>query len=271
MAKFKKTLIADLTPLDYNPRKISKKRFKRLQASIREHTKALADWDEKDGFRFAQSVTINKQGLRIVGGHQRVDVMSKLGQDWIHEDDISWVDLTPGSPEEISLCVSLNDEEAAGRWDDDKKAQVLSTIEEERKELFEKLDLSALKQKLKDKIESATDATSEELRKQKERKAQFIDNVSFAVQEILDKHGDTIKNGFMLFTYKNRTHLIVQCNDDTYALTKMVGELLKRENEEVNKFLALAFKLGIEQSGWEDLEPEDDSYTPGEELEEVDA
>lgn len=249
---FTKVMIADIVPVDYNPRKISKKRFKRLQASIKEHTIALADWDEGDGLRFAQSVTINKKGNRIVGGHQRVDAMAKLGQDWIHGDDITWISLDPGGAQERALCLSLNDEEASGRWDDDKKSEVLLAIQEERQELFEKLDLSALTRKLKDKLEKATDDTSEELKEQKQKKAQFIDNVSFAVQEILEKQGDTIEDGYMFFTYKNRTYLVVQCNDEAYAMTKMVAELLKRDKTEINKFLTLAFRLGIEQSGWDE-------------------
>lgn len=266
MPKFKKILIADLSPLDYNPRRISKKRLVRLQSSIREHTKALADWDENDGFRFAQSITVNRNGKRIVGGHQRVDVMSKLGQDWIHEDDITWVELTPDSAAERALCVSLNDEEAAGRWDDGKKAEILESIAEERQELYDSLDLGALSRKLKERLAQATDATSESLKEHKKKKAEFVDNLGFVVQEILDKYGDTVPNGFMVFTYKNRTHLVVQCDDETYALSKMVGELLKRDNEEVNKFLSLAFKLGIEKSGWDEVEAEGTEYTPGEPL-----
>jgi len=259
---FKKVSLSDLVPLDYNPRKISKKRFKRLQASIREHTKALESWDESDGFRFAGTVTVNRNGSRIVGGHQRLEALAAMGQDWVHPKDITWVELEPGGAQEKSLCISLNDEEASGRWVEEKRSTVLGEIQEEMDVLYKKLDFSALTKKLKEGLEEVSDDASEAVREAKEKKVQFIDNVGFVVQEILDKHGDTIENGFMLFTYKNRTHLIVQCDDDTYALTKMVGELLKRDNAEVNKFLALAFRLGIEQSGWENTEPE--GYTPGE-------
>jgi len=259
---FKKVSLSELVQLDYNPRKISKKRFQRLRASVREHTKALENWNEADGFRFAGTVTINRNGNRIVGGQRRLEALSSLGQDWVHPEDITWVELEPGSAQEKALCISLNDDEASGRWDEEKRNTLLREIQEETDELYAKLDFSALTKKLKEELEDVSDEASAAVKEAKERKVQFIDNVGFVVQEILDKHGDTIENGFMLFTYKNRTHLIVQCDDDTYALTKMVGELLKRDNVEVNKFLTLAFQLGIAHSGWADAEPE--GYTPDE-------
>jgi len=254
--------VQTLSSLDYNPRKISKKRFQRLQASIKEHTSALEAWDPEDGLRFAETVTVNRNGNRIVGGHRRIEALVAMGQDWIHADDITWISLPPDSSEEKALCLSLNDEEASGRWDEDKKNELLQTIQKDTDELYERLSLSVLKKKLKDSVEDAPEELDGALQDVKEKKKQFIDNVSFVVQEILEKYGDTVHNGFMLFTYKNRTHLIVQCDDDTYALTKLVGELLKRDNAEVNKFLTLAFRLGIEQSGWEAEEP--DGYLPEE-------
>lgn len=264
MSDFEKVSVQDLTSLDYNPRKISKKRFNRLQASIREHTKALEGWEASDGFRFAETITVNRNGNRIVGGHRRVEALIALGQDWVHPDDITWVALEPGSAEEKALCISLNDEEASGRWDEGKKNEVLKAIQKDTDELFERLSLYALRKDVKETSEDSAEELEESLKETKERKKQFIDNISFAVQEILEKYGDTIHNGFVLFTYKNRTHLIVQCDDDTYALTKMVGELLKRDNAEINKFLTLAFRLGIQQSGWEEFEAEEDGYVPGE-------
>ena len=257
-----KVLISDLIPLEYNPRKISKKRFQRLQSSIKEHTQALEKWDSNDGFRFAGTVTVNRNGNRIVGGHRRIEALFALGQDWVHAEDITWVDLSPDSAEENALCISLNDEEASGRWEEEKRNELLGEIQKKTVDLYNKLDFSVLAKKVKDTLEDTSDEAQEELKAAKEKRAHLIDNVSFVVQEILNKHGDTIKNGFMLFTYKNRTHLIVQCDDDTYALTKMVAELLKRENEEINKFLTLALRLGIEHSSWENTEPA--GYTPGE-------
>jgi len=252
--------VQDLCCLDYNPRKISKKRFNRLQASIKEHTKALDGWDPSKGYRFAETITVNRNGNRIVGGHRRIEALVALGQDWVHSDDITWVKLDPDSAEEKALCISLNDEEASGRWDEDKKNDLLKSIQADTDELYEKLSLYALRKKVKEAAENSSKELEDSLEDARERKKQFVDNTSFVVQEILEKYGDTIKNGFMLFTYKNRTHLIVQCDDDTYALTKMVGELLKRDNAEVNKFLSVAFRLGIENSGWESEEP--DEYLP---------
>lgn len=248
---FKTVSLADLSSVAYNPRKISKKRMERLIASIREHTKALSNWKEKDGFRLASTVTINVQGKRIVGGHQRVSALKKLGQEWIHAEDITWIDLKPDSPEEKALNISLNDDQASGSWDNKKRTEVLGSILENMEDLYKSLDFSSLTKKLKDAGES--DEAKKTLAEAKEKKIQFVDNVSFAVQEILNKYGETVPYGFMLFCFKNRVHLIVQCDEETHRLSSAVAEGLKRENRTINEFLTKAFRLGMEDESWKDL------------------
>ena len=48
------------------------------------------------------------------------------------------------------------------------------------------------------------------------------------------------------------------------VLARGESAVMKRNNEEVNKFLTLAFRLGIENSGWDTEDVSDDSYVPGE-------
>jgi hypothetical protein len=260
---FKKLPICDLSSVSYNPRKIARKRFKRLQSSVQEHTKSLSGWDVKDGFRLAGTITVNVRGNRIVGGCQRVEVLKSLGQDWICDLDITWVDLEPDSPEEKALCISLNDQEASGRWDDGKLKPVLDSIRNELDELYHKLDLSVLDRKIAAGKKGIDGDVDDEMAEIKARRVQFIDNIGFVVQEILDKHGDTIDNGFLVFTYKDRVHLIVNCDDEAYAMTKMVVDLLKRDNKEINGFLTNAFRLGIQSAGWEKDAPRSEDYKPG--------
>jgi hypothetical protein len=262
----KKVRLEDLNPLDYNPRKITKKRFDRLVSSVREHTRALSGWNPKDGYRFAGTITVNKNGNRVVGGHARLDALRKLGQDWIHAEDITWVDLDPDSSEEKALCISLNDDASGGMWDEEKKLSLLQKIREDQEALFDVLDFSALTKKLKSDVERVSDEVDEEKEKVSERKIHLIDNTSFVLQEILSKFGDTADRGFLFFAYKNRLHLIVQCEEDTYEMTKLVAELLKRDNAEMNEFVLNAFRLGIEHSKWdeEDIEAAQQEYIPGE-------
>ncbi len=133
--------LADFTPCEYNPRLITDGQRRRLQASIREHTNTLAGWSAGDGFRMATTITVNRNGRRIVGGTQRVRALESLGQDWIHPDDITWVDVVPGSALEKSLNLSLNNREAQGVFDGAKLSGLLEDIQLETPDLFAGLEL----------------------------------------------------------------------------------------------------------------------------------
>jgi hypothetical protein len=246
-----KVSIDSLKKCDYNPRKISKKRLQRLSASVQNHTKALSGWDPTNGVRLASTVTINKNGNRIIGGHQRIEALLNLGQDWIHEDDITWVELKESSPEEKSLNLSLNNDEAAGRWEKDKLTEILSELKDSSSALFDSLDFSSLSASLKE-ANSSTEA-EDSLKKAKEQELFVKDNLSFVVQEILSKHGETVPQGFLFFAYKNRLHLLVQCDDNTYNLTKMVAETLKRDNTAINEFLSVLFRVGLDKDAYEEV------------------
>jgi hypothetical protein len=121
--------ISDFEPADYNPRKITGEELERLAASIRQHTDALKGWDSSRGFRLASTITVNSRGNRIVGGHQRVKALEQLEQDWVHDEDITWVDLAPGSHAEKALNVALNSHDAAGSFDWEALSAILSEAE----------------------------------------------------------------------------------------------------------------------------------------------
>jgi hypothetical protein len=250
MASYK-VPISDLFPCAYNPRKIKKVRAARLAASIKAHTGSLVGWDIKQGYRLASTVTINKNGKRIIGGHQRVDALKTMGQDWIHESDITWVSVEPDSAEEKALNVSLNDNKAGGVWDDDKLLSVLTDIKDDNESLFEDLSLGELGKSL-DEVGGQA-GTSEEIKAAGETKTLIKDNVSFVVQEILSKHGDTIPQGFIFFMHKDKLHMLVQCDDETYEMTKSVADGLKRDHAQINDFLKTAFSYGVSQEKWSEL------------------
>jgi len=102
----------------YNPRKISPAALDLLATSIREHTRAVAGWDPRDGFRLTATITVNANGNRVIGGHQRIAALRDvLGQSWIHSSDITYVELEPDSPEEKALNLALNARDAQGDFD----------------------------------------------------------------------------------------------------------------------------------------------------------
>ena len=134
-------LLTKLKETNYNPRIITDEELENLKASIVKHTSAVSN---DDGYRLASTITVNKQGNRIIGGHQRVKALKALGQDWIHEDDITWVDIEPDSLKEKALNVSLNNQKSMGKFDDDKLKDVVKDIMEQNKLLFSDLNFGNL-------------------------------------------------------------------------------------------------------------------------------
>ena len=124
----KKLRLAGLAESDYNPRRITPEEMGRLKTLIKEHSAAV-EGREAGSLRLATTITVNRQGLRIVGGHQRVRALGELGQDWIDARDVTWVDLVPGSAKEKALNVALNSQDAAGDWDYEALASVLGDID----------------------------------------------------------------------------------------------------------------------------------------------
>lgn len=102
--------IDTLISAEYNPREITNDNMERLKRSIMEHSTSLSDWDTAEGLRLVSTITVNCNGNRVVGGHQRLLALQGLGQDWIHSGDITWVDLEAGSAREKALNIALNSE-----------------------------------------------------------------------------------------------------------------------------------------------------------------
>ena len=145
-----KVSLSTLNELAYNPRFITDEKFERLKTSIKENTEWFAEEDRLGGFRLAMSVTVNKNGNRIIGGHQRLKALHALGQDWVHADDITWVQMEPASAEEKALNVILNGEHTTGEWDQEKLNDVLEDIRVDNSELFDALEFNDLGAEIED-------------------------------------------------------------------------------------------------------------------------
>ena len=92
-------LVNDLRPADYNPRTITDKARKHLEASI-------------ERFGMVQPIVWNKRTGNIVGGHQRLAVLQKKG---IEKVKVVEVDLDEA--EEIQLNLAMNNPHAQGTFD----------------------------------------------------------------------------------------------------------------------------------------------------------
>jgi DNA modification methylase len=90
--------LVDLEPAPYNPRKISDKAMKGLQASLRR-------------FGLVQPIIWNKRTKRIVGGHQRAHALAGMGKK---DADVLVVDLP--ETEEKALNLTLNNPHISGEF-----------------------------------------------------------------------------------------------------------------------------------------------------------
>ena len=100
-AEVQRMKLSELCPAEYNPRKITKKAFKSLQASIGK-------------FGLLIPIVWNKHTRNIVGGHQRYKHLMETGE---LETDVIVVDMD--DQEEVALNITLNNKELRGQFTED--------------------------------------------------------------------------------------------------------------------------------------------------------
>jgi len=93
--------LEDLTPAEYNPRRISDEAFTGLGNSITR-------------FGILSQIVWNKRSGNIVGGHQRYKHLLEMGET---ETDVVVVDLDDN--EEVALNITLNNKEVRGDYTKD--------------------------------------------------------------------------------------------------------------------------------------------------------
>lgn len=136
--QIEKMNIDDLQEADYNPRVA-------LAPGMPEYEKLKKSLQN---FGFVETPVFNKQTGRLVGGHQRVRVAKDLGYT---EIQVSIVDLT--EEKEKALNVALN--KISGSWDDEKLAELLSSLEDDMIDLtgFDTDELLALMPESEDNVD----------------------------------------------------------------------------------------------------------------------
>ena len=104
--------VKDLLPADYNPRKDLKPgdpEYEKLKRSIEQ-------------FGYVEPVIWNEKTGRVVGGHQRLKVLTDMG---INEVDVVVVDMD--TEKEKALNIALN--KISGEWDTEKLALVIADLQ----------------------------------------------------------------------------------------------------------------------------------------------
>ena len=130
--ELEKIKITDIYPADYNPRKITENQKTKLKNSI-------------DNFGIVEPILINLHNNRIIGGHQRFDVLLDqyiLDNDLYAElnllklnDSYGWVfpdnDKNLDSEDmEKALNLVLNNTKVQGTFDENKLVQVFNELNE---------------------------------------------------------------------------------------------------------------------------------------------
>ena len=107
--------IEQLLPAAYNPRRVLKptdRAYRKLEKSLRE-------------FGLVEPLVWNERTGRVVGGHARLSILKAMG---IAEVPVSVVNLSDAR--EKALNVMLNNQEAQGRYDPSRLADLLDELEE---------------------------------------------------------------------------------------------------------------------------------------------
>jgi len=121
--KVKMMPIEELRKADYNPRSISDEDKKALERSLKR-------------FGLVEPLVWNEATKRLVGGHQRLDV---LLEDGVKEVPVSIVNLP--EVEEKALNVTLNNENVAGKWDFSKLDTLKQQISDEIPDAYDQLNM----------------------------------------------------------------------------------------------------------------------------------
>lgn len=127
--------VTQLNPADYNPRKITPARLRRLEASLKR-------------FGLVQPIVWNRRTRRVVGGHQRLKV---LGASGIEKVECVVVDLSEA--DEKALNVTLNNPEAQGEFTE----QLNELLKELAGEIGDGFDTLGLDKLVSDTLESLQD------------------------------------------------------------------------------------------------------------------
>ncbi len=105
--------IAELMPADYNPRRALKpgsRRYDKLAKSL-------------DAFGLVQPLVWNESSGRIVGGHQRWELLKARG-----EKEVAVVVVTLDPVQEKALNIALNNAEIGSEWDYGKLSDLVTEL-----------------------------------------------------------------------------------------------------------------------------------------------
>jgi len=216
--------IDKLEPCEWNPQTMSETTFNQLVDEIRDD-----GFDEPVLVVQHADADKKKDGVyTIISGEHRYEALKVLGYDSVPcivkdawdetEQKLKTVrrNMLRGDPDPVKLSrlvKDINDNDGVPiadmprllGFDDEKKFKAHLASENARE-----------KKQVSDAAKNAEE--------QKRQETQIVDNLSYLLNQIFSKFGDTVPNGYVFFWYKNRMHLMLQ--EDT-KLEKYIEHLVR--------------------------------------------
>ena len=117
--KIQKLKVSELKEAEYNPRKKLKPTddaYKKLKASIEE-------------FGYVDPIIVNIRNKKVIGGHQRLEIIKELGYE---EIDCVIIDLDEKAEKRLNIALNKN----SGYWDNEKLEELFEELKLSEEELF---------------------------------------------------------------------------------------------------------------------------------------
>lgn len=230
----------DCKALPWNPNVMSDVQFNRLVQRI-----------ERDGFDEPLTLVKDEADGRhwIVSGEHRWKAARILGMEK--------VPAVVRKMEEVDMMVdNVNRNLVRGNLDDVKATNLIKQIQEKTQYDIEKIrdmagfeDEAAFRKVYKP--DTVKDEQFNKALEDSKKEGQVIENLSFLLNEIFSQYGETVPLNFVFFMFKGKMHLMVQCDQKTTVQIEDMADAMKRENSEINGFIASAIKAELDKRGWQ--------------------
>jgi ParB/RepB/Spo0J family partition protein len=232
-----------LVPNSWNPQAMSDVKFNQLLEEIREDgfdepllvvphpDKAKA----QDGFFMIVSGEHRWQAMRVLGAAKIPCVVKGNWDEKAQRIKTVRRNMLHGEldKERFSKLVhSLSDTHGVSMRD------MASTLGFSNDAEFREQFLSKLRSEEEKKQRGAIQDASDQDR----RELEVVDNLSYVINEILAKAGDTIPQGFIFFWHKNKFHLMVQEDKRLEKMVEAMVKYLRETGKHVTAFLSHALR-----------------------------
>ncbi|MEM2946770.1 MAG: ParB N-terminal domain-containing protein [Candidatus Bathyarchaeia archaeon] len=228
-----------LIPIDllveapWNPQKMTDREFNALVENIRQV--GLIDP--------LQVVPLPDGRYRVIGGNHRLQALRILEYD--HVQCVICEDFD----EDISKLQSVRMNVIHGKLDPEKfirlHDEMVKKYGKEAIDLFMITDEKVLKSLMKDVKEGLPPEIAKKMEEAK-KEIKTIDDLGRVLNEIFSKHGDTLKYGFLVFSFGGKEHHYVEMDQKLLKRVKYLEELaVAREEPLTNIFNRVMAEKGV--------------------------